>query len=84
MVSIGFLNNENVPTPEAVKSLPIDLETPSSDQINKTVVLFHDESTFQACDYERTQWGTKDDHMIVPKSKGTGIMVSDFIGEKIG
>ena len=28
--------------------------------------------------------GGKDDHMLVPKSKGDGIMVSDFIFEKNG
>ena len=84
MVSLGFLNNENAPTPEAAQALPSDLETPASKQISKTIIFFHDESTFQACDYERTQWGTKHDHMLVPKSKGVGIMVSDFISEKIG
>ena len=36
-------------------------------------------TTFQACDYECTQWGTKGDHVIVPKG---GIMASHFIGEK--
>ena len=46
------------------------------------MVLFDDEATFQACDYKHTQWGTKGDHMLLPKSKGAVIMVSDFIGEK--
>ena len=84
MVSLGFLNKENAPTPEAAQALPSDLEAPASDQINKTIIFFHDESTFQACDYERTQWGKRDDHMLVPKSKGAGIMVSDFISEQKG
>ena len=53
MVSLGFLNNENAPTPEAAQALPSDLETPASEQISKTIIFFHDESTFQACDYER-------------------------------
>ena len=48
-----------------------DLETLSVDVLNET--------TFQACDYECTQWGTKGDHVIVPKG---GIMASHFIGEK--
>ena len=46
-------------------------------------ILFHNESTFQANDYECTQWGTKDDHMLMPKSKGAGI-ISDFICEQDG
>ena len=84
MIGQGFLTRENAPTPEAKLALPEDLETPRSDVLAKTIVLFHDESTFQANDYERTQWGTKDDHMLVPKSKGAGIMISDFISEQDG
>ena len=84
MVTLGFLNSDNAPIPEVAEALPQDLETPSADVLNKTIVLFHDETTFQACDYERTQWGTKGDHMLVPNSRGSGIMVSDFIGEKDG
>ena len=84
MIGLGFLNRDNAPTPEAKLALPEDLETPRSDVLAKTIVLFHDESTFQANDYERTMWGTKDDHMLVPKSKGAGIMISDFISEQDG
>ena len=50
--------------------------------VAKTIIFFHDETTFQANDYERTQWGTKDDHMFVLKSKGAGIMISDCISEQ--
>ena len=84
MIALGFLNRDNAPTPEPKLSLPEDLETPHADVLSKTVVLFHDESTFQANDYKRTQWGTKDEHMLVPKSKGAGIMISDFISEQDG
>ena len=56
MVALGFLNRENAPTPEAKLALPEDLDPPQPEVIAKTIVLFHDESTFQANDYERTQW----------------------------
>ena len=39
--------------PEVAEALPQDLETPSA----VVIVLFHDETTFQACDYDCTQWG---------------------------
>lgn len=40
-ISLGFsMINENALTAEAINSLPSDLEAPSSDQINKTIVLF--------------------------------------------
>ena len=84
MVALRFLNRDNAPTPEARLALPEDLETPRADVLSKTIVLFHDESTFQANDYEQTQWRTKGDHFLVPKSKGTGIIVSDFISEQDG
>ena len=74
MVALGFLNSENSPTPEAAHSLPKDIDIPPAEQIAKTIILFHDESTFQANDCERTQWGQTGEHILVPKSRGAGIM----------
>ena len=82
MVALGFLTN--APTEETKNALPNDLECPSDEQIENTIILFHDESTFQANDHERKQLGIKDDHILVPKSEGAGIMVSDFISEQDG
>ena len=44
----------------------------------------HDKSTFQANDDQSLQWGEKDTKMMKSKSKGAGIMVSDFIDEYNG
>ena len=54
--------------------------------LEKTVIFFYDESTFQSYKYEDqpTFWGTKGTQIIKPKSKGAGIMVSDFIDERNG
>jgi len=71
------LHPSDCPTLEAAQGLPVDLESPTADKIEKSIVLFH---IFQACE----QCGTKDDHVVVPKSRGAGIMVSDFICEKCG
>lgn len=46
MVGLGFLNKNNAITPEAAESLPSDLEPLTDEQIEKTMVIFHDESTF--------------------------------------
>ena len=59
LCALGFLNKNNAPTPDAVNSLPSDLECPSDEQIAKTVIIFHDESTFQANDDQTTFWGAK-------------------------
>ena len=82
LCALGFLNKHNAPTPEAFDSLPSDLECPSDEQVAKTVVIFHDESTFQANDDKTTFWGAKDIIFLRPKSKGAGIMVSDFIDKQ--
>ena len=81
IVSIGFLNKDNAPTVEAAQFLPDDLECPSPHQLERTVVIFHDESIFTANEDQKLQWGSADMHVIRPKGKGAGIMVSDFIDE---
>ena len=81
MIALGFLNASNAPTEEARNALPEDLESPSQAVINKTVIFFHDESTFQCNDDQPTLWATKGTNITRPKSKGAGIMVSDFICE---
>ena len=84
MVGLGFLNTGNAPTEDAKLALPTDLHCPEKDVIDKTVIFFHDESTFQSNEDQSTFWGCKGTVVIKPKSKGTGIMVSDFIDERNG
>ena len=84
MVGLGFLNEDNAPTERAKQSLPSDLHCPSKEVLDKTVIFFHDESTFQANDDQSTFWRIEDTVVMKPKSKGCGIMVSDFIDEKNG
>ena len=50
----------------------------------KTVLFFHDESTFHVNKDQPFQWGKKGTYMLRPKSKGSGIMISDFIDERNG
>lgn len=86
MVAIGFLDRDNAPTEEAANSPPDDIEPVTPDRRTKNIVIFHDESTFNANDNQTIQWGTQDMKagMLRPKSKGSGIMVSDFIDETTG
>lgn len=46
--------------------------------------IFHKETTFNTNEDEGLQWGTADSQLIRPKSRGSGIMVSDFITENDG
>ena len=47
MVSLGFLNPDNAPTDEAKNALPSDVGPPLAEVIEKTVVLFLDETRFK-------------------------------------
>ena len=78
LCALGILNQSNAPTEEAAASLPTDLHCPSDDRVAKAVVFFHDESTFQANDDQVKYWGSKDMVFLRPKSKDSGLMVSDF------
>ena len=84
MVALGLLNKENAPTEEATEALPADLHAPPLEVIEKTIILFHDETTFQANEDQPTLWAEKGTSVMRPKSKGSGIMMSNFIDEKCG
>ena len=43
--------------PSIESAFPSDLEIPSDEIIKKSIVIFHDESTFQANDEESWMWG---------------------------
>jgi len=76
MIALVFLNESNAPTETAKQSLPTDLQCPPQEVIDKTIVFFHDESTFQANEDRSTFWGIKGTVVMKPKNKGSGIMVS--------
>ena len=84
MTKLGFLHFTNAPTDVAARALPSDVDPPTNERRSKTVFLFHDESTFMSNEDQPTQWGMKGEKMMKPKSKGAGIMVSDFIDEHNG
>ena len=52
--------------------------------VTKTVFLFHDESTFNVNDHQNMKWGIKGEEVMKKKSRGAGIMVSDFIDNHNG
>ena len=69
------------PTESSQQAIPKDIDPPTIERRSKTVMFFHDESTFNANEDQYIMWGTKGQKMIKPKSRGAGIMVSDFIDE---
>lgn len=78
------LHFTNAPPEDAQKALPDDIDLPILDRWSKTVVIFHDESTFQSNEDQNLQWGLKGSKMMKSKGRGAGIMVSDFVDEHNG
>ena len=68
MTKLGFLHITNAPTKDAMKALP-DVNAPTSERRSKTVVFFHDESTFMSNEDQTTQWGIKGERMLKPKKQ---------------
>ena len=81
MVGLGFINGANAPTEEAKRALPVGIE-PRQERIDKTVIFFHDESIYHVNEDQPSFWGDSNTHVLRPKSKGAGIMVSDFLEER--
>ena len=79
MVKLGLLNSLNIPTDDAQKAIPHDMEPPTAKKCEKTIFFFHDESTFSASDDQNLKWGIKGEKIMKKKSKGAGIILSDFM-----
>ena len=84
MVKLGYVSLTNGPTPDAIKAIPVDIESPTEDRRSKTVFIFHDETTFHSNDDQILKWGLKGEKIMKSKSKGAGIMLSDFIDNHNG
>ena len=52
--------------------------------MKRLVIIYHDESIFHINEGQTWIWGTGDHPYIQPKSKGAGIMISDFIDQYNG
>ena len=84
MVAGSFLVKDLATSVEAKEALPDDIGSPPPERTAKNIFIFHDESTFNANDDESLQWGRPESHVIRPKSRGSSIMMSDFIPENGG
>ena len=60
--------------------------TPPSDAefCKRLVLIYHDESIFNTNEGQKWAWTTGEEPIIQPKTKGAGIMISDFIEQHDG
>lgn len=84
MIQCGFLHPDHAPTDDAQLAFPKDQPLASAEERAKTIFIFYDETTLHANEDQTTQWGVKGEGMLRPKSKGSGIMISDFVDEVNG
>ena len=55
-----------------------------ADEEKELVIIFHDESIFNTNEGQTWMWRESERPAILPKTKGSGIMVSDFVEEHGG
>ena len=53
----------------------------ADEEKKELVIIFHDESIFNTNEGQTWMWGESERPAILPKTKGSGIMVSDFVEE---
>ena len=57
----------------------------ADDNDNKKLVTFyHDESIYNINEGQAWMWGEKEHPVLLPKTKGSGIMVAEFVHEHKG
>ena len=57
---------------------------PDAESQKQLTLIYHDESIFNTNEGQSWMWATEDTPVIQPKTKGSGIMVSDFIEQHNG
>ena len=67
------------PSDERVATPP-----PDAEHRKRLVLIYHDESIFNTNEGQKWAWATGEEPIIQPKTKGAGIMVSDFIEQHDG
>ena len=80
---VNSLKVSHLPPPpcsdERAKTPPLDAESRK-----RLVLIYHDESIFNTNEGQTWMWATPDTPVIQPKTKGAGVMVSDFIDQHRG
>ena len=81
--TLANLRESHRPPPQCSDEPP-RIRREEDDGKKELVVLYHDESIFNTNEGQTWMWGEEDRPAILPKTKGSGIMVSDFVEEHGG
>lgn len=70
------------PPPSSDEMAPVPPD--DAEYRKKLVLIFHDECIFSTNEGQLWAWATEDESVIQPKTRGWGIMVSDYIDQHSG
>ena len=77
------LRSAHKPPPQCSDEPP-HVRQEEDEEKKELVVIYHDESIFNTNEGQKWMWGEEERPAILPKTKGSGIMVSDFVEEHGG
>ena len=80
--SLEDLREFHLPPPPPSDERPAT-PPPDAETRKKRVLIYHGESIFNTNEGQTWFWGTGDEPFIQPKTKGAGIMVSDFVDQHL-
>ena len=77
------LRKSHQPSPQCANEEP-RVRIEADEDKKKLVVLYHDESIYNTNEGQTWMWREDDHPALLPKTKGSGVMVSDFVEEHRG
>ena len=77
------LRNDHQPLPLCSDDA-IRIRNEADESKKKLVILYHDESIYNTNGGQKWMWEEEEHPALLPKTKGSGIMISDFVGEHDG
>lgn len=80
---LHHLKNTHLPPPPCSDERA-STPSPDAETRKELVLLYHDESIFNTNEGQTWMWATDNTPVIQPKTKGAGVMVSDFIDQHRG
>ena len=80
---ISDLKKSHKPAPPCSEEMAA-IPAADSEFQKQLVLIYHDESIFNTNEGQSWMWATDDTPILQPKTKGSGIMISDYIDQQNG
>ena len=81
--TMAALRESHRPSPPCSDEPP-QVRDESDEGKKELVVLYHDESIYNSNEGQTWMWGEEERPALLPKTKGSGLMISDFVDEHDG